>query len=374
MIARKKNAEGGAEEAATPKRKTRRKRKKKAAEGAPEASEEVSAVADPEADSASEETTANDVVPDDSDATSQEAEVSAENQGGDPNAAGDGSAEEGGEEEETVPLEGDRLRSCVEAILFASPEPLTRRRLRRMLKEVPRKQVDDAVLELEADLISAARGFRLVEDAAGLRLLSCSDFAPYVARLRGEKRSIRLSQAAFETLAVVAYRQPIGRADLDSIRGVQSGAVVKRLQEWNLVHIVDRDETKLGRPHRYGTTKLFLEQFGLPSLDDLPALDRFLEFGAEQGVQVDDEADQAVAAAADETSVESQEASADADSTAQDPQADAPESDLADAAAEGMEASPEQAEVPSEDAVPVAAAESTPDDSDEPEATLERSP
>lgn len=189
-------------------------------------------------------------------------------------------------------LEGERLRCCIEALLFASPEPITRRALRRLLREADPKQIDAAVLELEAELLSSARGFHLVEDATGLRLLSVAEFAPFVARLRGEKRLIRLSPAAFETLAVIAYRQPIGRADLDSIRGVQSGPIAKRLHEWNLVHIVGRDDEKIGRPLLYGTTKLFLEQFGLTSLDDLPEPERFLEIGRRQAVEAEDGVDE----------------------------------------------------------------------------------
>ncbi|MEM7168055.1 MAG: SMC-Scp complex subunit ScpB [Planctomycetota bacterium] len=187
-----------------------------------------------------------------------------------------------GEEETTIQLQGDDLVHCIEALLFASPEPLTRRRLYRMLRaEAPKKDIEDALIRLEADLVSSGRGYQLVEDASGLRFLSRAEFAPYVARLRGEKRRIRISQAAFETLAVIAYRQPVGRADLDTIRGVYSGAIVKRLLEWGLISIVARDEDRIGRPHLYGTTKLFLEEFGLPGLGDLPEPSQFLEFGAQ---------------------------------------------------------------------------------------------
>lgn len=205
-----------------------------------------------------------------------------------PPPAADGDPDADAVPDADMTLEGERLRRCVEALLFASPDPLSRRALRRLLREADPKQIDQAVLELEADLLSSARGFHLVEDSAGLRLLSVAEFAPFIARLRGEKRLIRLSPAAFETLAVIAYRQPIGRADLDSIRGVQSGPIVKRLHEWNLVHIVGRDDEKIGRPLLYGTTKLFLEQFGLTSLDDLPEPERFLELGRQDSVDADE--------------------------------------------------------------------------------------
>ena len=182
------------------------------------------------------------------------------------------------------PLHDARLRGCIEALLFATAEPIPRKRLRRILADVDPADIDDALLSLEADLAAHGHGFSLVEDAAGLQLLSKAEFAPYVERLRGEKR-IRLSQAAFETLAVIAYRQPIRRADLESVRGVQCGPVLKNLSEWGLIKIVGRDEA-LGRPLLYGTTVTFLEQFGLSDLDALPAPDQLRELGGEQGVEV----------------------------------------------------------------------------------------
>ena len=197
-------------------------------------------------------------------------------------------AQDASEEEEIGTLAGDRLRSCIEAILFAAAEPVPRKRLRRMLRGVDRKDIDEALLALEADYVTHDRGFGLIEDASGLQLLSKPEYAPYVARLRGERR-IRLSQAAFESLAVIAYRQPMRRADLEAIRGVQSGAVLKNLMEWNLIQILGRDESTLGRPLLYGTTRTFLEQFGLQSLDNLPEPDRLLELGGQHGMEVLDD-------------------------------------------------------------------------------------
>lgn len=197
-----------------------------------------------------------------------------------PGEPSDPATDESPEDDDVVRLQGEELLRCLEALLFASPEPLKRRRLYRMLRvEADKKDIDEALIRLEADLVSTGRGYQLVEDATGLRFLSRIEFAPYVARLRGEKRRIRISQAAFETLAIIAYRQPVGRADLDTIRGVQSGPIIKRLLEWGLISIVARDDDRIGRPHLYGTTKLFLEEFGLGALSDLPEPEQFLEFG-----------------------------------------------------------------------------------------------
>ncbi len=193
---------------------------------------------------------------------------------------------EGLDAEAPAPLDGERLKACLEAILFASSEPVPRKRLRSLLPEAGSRAIDEALLRLEAELVSGGRAFSLVEEAAGLRLLTRAEFAPYVARLAGEKRAVRLSQAAFETLAVIAYRQPIRRADLESVRGVQCGAILKTLLDWSLIQVVGQHES-LGRPLLYGTTAGFLEQFGLARLEDLPAPDRLRSLAREQGLEIE---------------------------------------------------------------------------------------
>ena len=190
--------------------------------------------------------------------------------------------------EELTPLEGEQLRSTIEAILFASPEPVSRRRLQAMLKEAPKGAVKEALLQMEAEYLTSPRGFLLHEDGAGVRLLSKPDFAPYVARLRGEGRRIRLSAAAFETLAVIAYRQPVKRSDLEQIRGVSCGPILKNLMEWNLIHITGQEDS-IGRPLLYGTTSEFLELFGLQALGELPEPSRLKDQGSDRGLEILDE-------------------------------------------------------------------------------------
>ena len=200
-------------------------------------------------------------------------------------------AEDQNTDEETVssaPLEGELLRSTIEAILFASPDPVSRRRLQAMLREAPKGAVREALLEMEAEYLTSPRGFLLHEDGAGIRLLSKPDFAPYVARLRGESRRIRLSAAAFETLAVIAYRQPVKRAELEQIRGVSCGPVVKNLMEWNLIRITGLEES-VGRPRLYGTTSEFLELFGLSDIDGLPEPERLRDQGSDRGLEILDD-------------------------------------------------------------------------------------
>ncbi len=204
-----------------------------------------------------------------------------------------------GEVSEILPLTGNRLRCTIEAILFASPEPVSRRRLQAMLREAPKGAVREALLEMEAEYLTSPRGFLLHEDGAGIRLLSKPDFAPYVARLRGEGRRIRLSSAAFETLAVIAYRQPVKRADLEQIRGVSCGPILKNLMEWNLIRITGQDES-VGRPLLYGTTTEFLELFGLSELESLPEPSRLKDQGSDRGLEILDEIIQGGESAGDE--------------------------------------------------------------------------
>ncbi|MEE2889182.1 MAG: SMC-Scp complex subunit ScpB [Planctomycetota bacterium] len=191
-------------------------------------------------------------------------------------------------EEPSGPLEGETLRSTIEAILFASPEPVSRRRLQAMLREAPKGAVHKELQALEAELLTTPRGYLLHEDGAGLRLLTKSEYAPFVARLRGESRRIRLSSAAFETLAVIAYRQPVRRADLEAIRGVQCGPILKNLMEWNLIRVTGQD-TAVGRPLLYGTTTEFLEVLGLTGLDHLPEPERLRQQGADRGLEILDD-------------------------------------------------------------------------------------
>jgi segregation and condensation protein B len=126
-----------------------------------------------------------------------------------------------------------------------------------------------AVEALNADYEQTGRSFRIERVAGGLQMLTMPAYAEDITRLKGARQSSKLSQAALETLAIIAYRQPILRADLESIRGVACGEVLRSLMERRLVRIAGRAE-EVGRPMLYGTTKEFLEVFGLATLDDLP--------------------------------------------------------------------------------------------------------
>jgi segregation and condensation protein B len=167
------------------------------------------------------------------------------------------------------PLDPARLRSAVEAILFVVDRPTTAVELAQVL-DVPQPEVTGALAALRYELDSQARGFELREVAGGWRLYTREEFAPYVERYILDGQQARLTQAALETLAVVAYRQPVTRARISAIRGVSVDGVIRTLLSRGLIEECGSEPDTGGLLYR--TTPLFLEKLGLQSLDDLPSL------------------------------------------------------------------------------------------------------
>ena len=157
----------------------------------------------------------------------------------------------------------------VEAVLFASDAPLTADEIARADEHLDEDLVEQAIRLLQAEYDDAQRSFQIVEIAEGYQILTRPEFAPYLERFDNVPRPSRLSGPALETLAIIAYRQPMGRVEIEYIRGVGSAGVLKTLQDRELVDVVGRAES-LGRPVLYGTTARFLEHFGFKSLEDLP--------------------------------------------------------------------------------------------------------
>jgi segregation and condensation protein B len=167
----------------------------------------------------------------------------------------------------------EELRA-IEAILMVTDQPVDPHMLSQLL-EVPPLRVDEICQELAESYASDDRGFVLVKVAGGYRFQSHPDLAPYVERFVLEGQSARLSAAALETLAIVAYKQPVSRAQVASIRGVSSDAVMRTLQTRGLIAEVARDPGP-GQASLYGTTSLLLERLGLNSIDELPNLAGFV--------------------------------------------------------------------------------------------------
>lgn len=175
-------------------------------------------------------------------------------------------------------LDTAELKSILEALLFAAPGPVRLEQL-ALAAEVDPGLVAPLLAELEEEYRRTCRGFVLVALAEGYQLRTRPEHAEMVRRLQSS-RPVRMSRAALEALAIIAYRQPVTRADIDYLRGVDSGGVVKSLLDKRLVRIVGKKDIP-GRPLLYGTSREFLEFFGLQSLEDLPTLKEFTELTKE---------------------------------------------------------------------------------------------
>jgi segregation and condensation protein B len=169
-------------------------------------------------------------------------------------------------------LEGElTVESVVEAVLFASDEPLSAERLAD-ITETSTRQIRRHINDLNEKYKVHSNAFRIEEIAGGYQMLTLSPYNYWLKKLLRARNESKLSPAALETLAIIAYKQPVIRADIEAIRGVAVGEIVHGLMDKGLVKIVGRAEV-LGRPMLHGTTKKFLEVFGLNSLKDLPKIE-----------------------------------------------------------------------------------------------------
>ena len=169
----------------------------------------------------------------------------------------------------------DELKPIIEALIFASPDPLTLKTLFRLLDEEPPEDVERALEALQADY-DARGGLQMVQVAGGYQICTRPEFHEWVRRLFHEHSKQRLSVQALETLAVIAYKQPITGPEIAEIRGVNTSAVVGTLLERQLVKVVGRRPV-VGRPFLYATTREFLNRFGLSDLTDLPKVEEMAE-------------------------------------------------------------------------------------------------
>ena len=174
--------------------------------------------------------------------------------------------------EESVPARASaEIKAIVEALIFASPEPLTPKQLYKLLDNEPKEDVQAAIKELKQDY-DRPGGLQLVEVAGGYQIVTRPDLHEWVRRLFHERTTQKLTVQSLETLAVIAYRQPVTSAEISEIRGVDTGGVINTLLERHLVKIAGRKQV-VGRPFLYATTKEFLIRFGLNDLSDLPKVE-----------------------------------------------------------------------------------------------------
>jgi len=181
-----------------------------------------------------------------------------------------------GSQAETI--DARELKAILEAVLFVSPEPVPLARLLSIVGTVSKAEVVQALGILTHDLDQDGRGIQLVQVAGGYRLVTKQEYGPWLKRMDKAKAAQKLSRSALESLAIIAYKQPLVRSEIEEIRGVETSGVLRTLCERKLVRIVGRKDVP-GRPIMYGTTKFFLEHFGLQDLSQLPPLREFKELG-----------------------------------------------------------------------------------------------
>jgi segregation and condensation protein B len=185
------------------------------------------------------------------------------------------------QEQESAPAEAPQsrasaeLKAIVEALIFASPEPLTRNAIDKLLASEPTEDIDAAIAELKRDY-DRPGGLQLVEVAGGYQIVTRQDLHEWVRRLFHERTTQKLTVQALETLAVIAYKQPLTALEITDIRGVNTSGVLNTLLERHLIKIVGRKHV-VGRPFLYATTREFLIRFGLNELSDLPKMEDMAE-------------------------------------------------------------------------------------------------
>ncbi|MGE5308573.1 MAG: SMC-Scp complex subunit ScpB [Deltaproteobacteria bacterium] len=169
----------------------------------------------------------------------------------------------------------DNVMAVIESLLFAYDRPLTVEQIRKVMDNLDAGQVRSALTRLSAEYENGNRGMRVIEVAGGYKMISTPHFASFLRKLfKGPQNTDKLSGPAMETLAIIAYKQPLSKMEIESLRKVNADGVVATLMEKSLIRVVGRKDAP-GRPKVYGTSREFLEYFGLKSLDDLPKLEQF---------------------------------------------------------------------------------------------------
>ena len=180
-----------------------------------------------------------------------------------------------GPENEEMPRVNAELKAILEALIFASPDPLTPKAIYKLLESEPKEDIDWALAELKNDY-DQPRGLQLVEVAGGYQIVTRPELHDWVRLLFHERSTEKLSVQALETLAVIAYKQPITAPEISEIRGVNAAGVLNTLLERHLIKIAGRRQV-VGRPFMYATTREFLVRFGLKDLSDLPKIEDLAE-------------------------------------------------------------------------------------------------
>jgi len=183
-------------------------------------------------------------------------------------------------------LEDHQLKSAIEALLFVSGNPLSVDRLKGLFEDVAAEKIEEQLKTIQQDYMDRGAGLMLAEVAGGYQLATRPEHFPWIRKFKTVKTSTKLSRPALETLAIVAYKQPITRTEVELIRGVNIGGIMRNLMERRLVKIVGKKDVP-GKPMMYGTTMEFLQYFGLKDLSALPTLKEFQELEPGEEVMED---------------------------------------------------------------------------------------
>lgn len=178
----------------------------------------------------------------------------------------------------------EKIKRIIEALLFVTPHPLAIKEIRDVVSDVdvlPEKQILPLLEELACEYDAQGRSFLLEETSEGFQIRTRPQYAPWLCKLYKDRRSEKLSHAVLETLAIIAYRQPITKSEIEGVRGVDATGPLKKCLDLNLVAVVGKKEI-LGRPFVYGTTQKFLKQFGLKTIEELPQIKELREMGTRQ--------------------------------------------------------------------------------------------
>ena len=183
-------------------------------------------------------------------------------------------------------MDDQQLKAAIEALLFIAGSPLSGDRFKGIFEDVPAERIEALLQALKAEYEARGAGIMLTEVAGGWQLATCAEHASWVRKFKSVKVSTKLSRPALETLAIIAYKQPVTRPEIEAIRGVNIGGIIRNLMERRLVKIVGKKDVP-GKPMLYGTTTDFLQYFGLKDLASLPTLKEFQELEAGEDALVE---------------------------------------------------------------------------------------
>ncbi len=178
----------------------------------------------------------------------------------------------------------DNTKAVIEALLFASEKPLYIDQIKNVLDNLDTASIRKIIEEMSLEYETENRGMRILEVAGGFRMFTSVGLAPFLKKFYKQRKTERLSKPALETLAIIAYKQPLTRSEIETLRNVNVDGVMKSLEEKTLIRITGRKDAP-GRPLVYGTTRQFLEYFGLKSLDDLPKMEDFHKLKTQDDVK-----------------------------------------------------------------------------------------